>query len=189
MRLNCLSLHIHRFFSINTTILRSLVGWSHRWQIEDMECQLRYLSICGFRCLWWVLESILHGYRGTTVFVPILIILKLSWPPFCLSVSLLLVATHSSTLAWKIPWMEEPVRLQSMGFQRIRHEWATSLSLISVQSSLTLVTPRTAACPGFPVHHQLPELAQTHVHWFGDDIQPSHPLSSPSPPAFNLSQP
>ena len=40
--------------------------------------------------------------------------------------------------------------------------------------------------PGFPVHHQLPELAQTHVHWVGDSIQPSHPLSSPSPPAFNL---
>ena len=42
--------------------------------------------------------------------------------------------------------------------------------------------------PGFPVHHQLLELAQTHVHWVTDAIQPSHPLSSPSPPAFNLSQ-
>ena len=42
--------------------------------------------------------------------------------------------------------------------------------------------------PGFPVPHQLPELTQTHVHWVGDAIQPSHPLSSPSPPAFNLSQ-
>ena len=42
--------------------------------------------------------------------------------------------------------------------------------------------------PGLPVHHQLPELAQTHVHRVGDAIQPSHPLSSPSPPAFNLSQ-
>ena len=42
--------------------------------------------------------------------------------------------------------------------------------------------------PGFPVHHQHPELAQTHVHWAGDAIQPSHPLSSPSPPAFNLSR-
>ena len=40
--------------------------------------------------------------------------------------------------------------------------------------------------PGFPVHHQLPELAQTHVHRVSDAIQPSHPLSSPSPPAFNL---
>ena len=42
--------------------------------------------------------------------------------------------------------------------------------------------------PGLPVHHQLPELAQTHVHRVGDAIQPSHPLLSPSPPAFNLSQ-
>ena len=42
--------------------------------------------------------------------------------------------------------------------------------------------------PGLPVHHQLPELTQTHAHWVGDAIQPSHPLSSPSPPAFNLSQ-
>jgi len=42
--------------------------------------------------------------------------------------------------------------------------------------------------PGFPVLHQLPELAQTHIHRVSDAIQPSHPLSSPSPPAFNLSQ-
>ena len=42
--------------------------------------------------------------------------------------------------------------------------------------------------PGLPVHHQLAEFTQTHVHWVGDAIQPSHPLSSPSPPAFNLSQ-
>ena len=42
--------------------------------------------------------------------------------------------------------------------------------------------------PGFPVHHQLPEFAQIHVYRVGDAIQPSHPLSSPSPPAFSLSQ-
>ena len=42
--------------------------------------------------------------------------------------------------------------------------------------------------PGFPVHHQLPELAQTHVYWVGDAIQPSYPLLSPSPSAFNVSQ-
>ena len=42
--------------------------------------------------------------------------------------------------------------------------------------------------PGSPVHHQLLEIAQTHVHWISDAIQPSHPLSSPSPAAFNLSQ-
>ena len=48
--------------------------------------------------------------------------------------------------------------------------------------------PMDCSTPGFPVHHQLPELTQTHVHRVGDAIQPSHPLSSPSPPAINLSQ-
>ena len=56
------------------------------------------------------------------------------------------------------------------------------------QSSLTFCDPMNCSTPGFPVHHQLPELAQTHVHRVGDAIQPSHPLWSPSPPAFNLSQ-
>ena len=53
---------------------------------------------------------------------------------------------------------------------------------------LTVCSPMDCSTPGFPVHHQLPELAQTHVHRVGDTIQPSHPLSSPSHPAFNLSQ-
>ena len=56
------------------------------------------------------------------------------------------------------------------------------------QSCLTLCNPMNCSTPGFPVHHQLPELIQTHVHWVGDAIQPSHPLSSPCPPAFNHSQ-
>ena len=55
------------------------------------------------------------------------------------------------------------------------------------QSCLTLCNPMECSMPGFPVHHQLLEPAQTHVHWVGDAIQPSHPLFSPSPPAFNLS--
>ena len=46
----------------------------------------------------------------------------------------------------------------------------------------------SGSTPGLPVYHQLPEFTQTHVHWVGDAIQPSHPLSSPSPPALNLSQ-
>ena len=52
----------------------------------------------------------------------------------------------------------------------------------------TLCNPMDCSRPGFPVHHQLPELTQTHVHWVGDTIQLSHLLSSPSPPALNLSQ-
>ena len=56
------------------------------------------------------------------------------------------------------------------------------------QSCLTLCDPLNRSTPGLPVHHQLPEFTQTHVHRVGDAIQPSHPLSSPSPPAPNPSQ-
>ena len=189
------------------------------------------------------------------------------------------MAPHSRTLAWKMPWTEEPGRLQSMGSRRVGHGWATSLSHIgegngsplqcsclenprdggawwaavygvtqsrtwlkqlssssmvskggkesftsasqakwvsvdvdstspphhqkeitcvplyaedscylTAQSCPTLCDTVDCSTPGFPVHHQLPESAQTHVHWVGDAIQPSHLLSSPSPPAFNLSQ-
>ena len=60
-------------------------------------------------------------------------------------------------------------------------------TLSSVQS-LSRVRLFAAGLPGFPVHHQLPELTQTHVHPVGDAIQPSHPPSSPPPPVFNLAQ-
>ena len=56
------------------------------------------------------------------------------------------------------------------------------------QSCLTLCDPMTRSTPGFPIHHQLPEFTQTRVHRVHDAIQPSHPLSSPSPPALNPSQ-
>ena len=59
--------------------------------------------------------------------------------------------------------------------------WVTHLCL-------TLCDPMNCSTPGLPVHHQLPEFTQTHVHWVSDAIQPSHPLSSPSPPALKLSQ-
>ena len=68
------------------------------------------------------------------------------------------------------------------------------LGLLSVQFSSvaqscpTLCNPVNRSTPGLPVHHQAPEFTQTHAHWVCDAIQPSHPLSSPSPPAFNLSQ-
>ena len=56
------------------------------------------------------------------------------------------------------------------------------------QSCPTLCNPMNRSTPGLSVHHQLPEFTQTHVHWVGDAIQPSHPLLSPSPPAPNPSQ-
>ena len=65
----------------------------------------------------------------------------------------------------------------------------SSVQFISVaQSCPTLCDPMNCNMPGLPVHQQLPEFTQTHVHWVGDAIQPSHPLSYPPPPALNLSQ-
>ena len=65
----------------------------------------------------------------------------------------------------------------------------SSVQLSSLaQSCPTLWDSIDWSMTGFPVHHQLLELAQTHVHWVGDAIQPPHPLSSPSPPALKLSQ-
>ena len=73
-----------------------------------------------------------------------------------------------------------------------RHDWIV-WGLVPefnsvAQSCPTLCNPMDCGTPGFPVHHQLPELTQTHVHWVGDAIQSSHPLSSPFLPAFDLSQ-
>ena len=66
--------------------------------------------------------------------------------------------------------------------------WFSSVQFSSVtQSCPTLCDSMDCSTPGFPVHHQFPELIQIHAHWVGDAIQPSHPLSSPSSPAFSLS--
>ena len=69
-------------------------------------------------------------------------------------------------------------------------ETETDTRFSSVQSLIipTLCRPMDCSTSGFPVHHQLPEPTQTHVHWVGDAIQPSRPLLSPYPSAFNLSQ-
>ena len=68
----------------------------------------------------------------------------------------------------------------------IRRKATTNLS--SVQFSHSVCNSMDCSMPSFPVHHQLPELAQTHVHWVEDAIHPSHPLLSPSPLALNLTQ-
>ena len=92
------------------------------------------------------------------------------------------------------------LKLQSkmidFGFCALQVDWGrlveTKSHLVpsSVQSlsHVRLCDPMNYSTPGLPVHHQLPELTQTHVHWVSDTIQPSHPLLSPSPPALNLSK-
>ncbi|CAI9153342.1 unnamed protein product [Rangifer tarandus platyrhynchus] len=85
-------------------------------------------------------------------------------------------------------------RATVMGWRRFSLSKTLITILASVQFSSvaqscpTLCKPMDHSTPGFPVHHQLPELTQTHVHQVGDAIQPSHPLLSPSPPTFNTSQ-
>ena len=64
----------------------------------------------------------------------------------------------------------------------------TLLTDYSAQSCPALCDPVSCSTPGLHVRHELPEFTQTHVHWVSDTIQPSHPLLSPSPPTFNLSQ-
>ena len=75
------------------------------------------------------------------------------------------------------------------GIMKVFIEEAGSVQFSSfAQSCPTLCIPMDCSTPGLPAHHQLPEPAQTHVHRVGDAIQPSHPLLSPFPPTFNLSQ-
>ena len=67
-------------------------------------------------------------------------------------------------------------------------QWGHSFSSVQSLSRVWLCDSMDCSTPGFPVHHQLPEFTQTHVHWVGDAIQPYLPLSFPLPTAFNLSQ-
>ena len=89
--------------------------------------------------------------------------------------------THSSILARKMPWTG---RLK--GYSPWGRKESDQFS--SVQSCPTPCDPMNRSTPGLPVHHQPLEFTQTHVHQVGEAIQPSHPLSSPSPPAPNPSQ-
>ena len=88
--------------------------------------------------------------------------------------------------------LESSINCECKGVQNLTkklQEVLPSVQFSSVaQSCLTFCDPMNRNMPGLPVHHQLPEFTQTHVHRVGDAIQPSHPLSSPSPPAPNPSQ-
>ena len=93
-------------------------------------------------------------------------------------------------LCGSAPWELGPVQLLTAKPQARGSQASFEFSQFSsvTQSCPTLCDPMNCSTPGLPVHHQLPEFTQTHVHRVGDAIQPSHPLSSPSPPALNLSQ-
>ena len=85
------------------------------------------------------------------------------------------------------PHMLKLLCSQNKLFTKSCNAWKLIVSS-GIQSCPTLWDLMDCSTLGFPVHHRLPELTQTPVHWVIDAIQPSHPLSSPSPPAFSLSQ-
>ena len=94
---------------------------------------------------------------------------------------------HMKMVAWLPQWARLRLDANSVSFPSPSSSTSEPYFFFWVQfgsitqSCLTLYNPMDCSTPGFPVHHQLPELAQTHVHQVGDAIQPSHPLSSPSP--------
>ena len=95
------------------------------------------------------------------------------------------IALHSLTIFFLWIGLGKNVFAYNYGFL-ISYILSVQFSSVA-QSCLTLCDPRDCSMPGFPIHHQLPEPTQTHVHCISDAIQPSHPLSSTPPPTFNPS--
>ena len=99
------------------------------------------------------------------------------------------MATHSTILAWRISWIEEAGELTVHRFAKSQ-TWLKWLSSVQFSHSVMFnsLRPHDLQHTRPPCPSPTPEFTQTHVHWVSDAIQPSHPLLSPSPPAFNLSQ-
>ena len=109
--------------------------------------------------------------------------------PCCLRHLCLLDSFLSRLLKWKLTLPRSPHCSDTVFPFWAHRVWPRALSVqFSCSACLTFCRCMRCSMPGLPVHHQVLELLQTHVHRVGDAIQPAHPLSSPSPPAFNLSQ-
>ena len=123
--------------------------------------------------------TLLHGWREYKMVQPLW---KTVWW-FLKSLNIEL-PNDPATLLWGIYLKEQKTVFK----QKFVHK-CSSVQFSSVaQSCPTLCDPMNCCTPGLPVHHQLPEFTQTHVHRVSDAMQPSHSLSSPSPPAPNPSQ-
>ena len=98
------------------------------------------------------------------------------------------------TLGYRFHWIDSKTdckifTINNLEVATIKKRFKVYIQFNSVtQSCLTLCDSMDCSTPAFPIHQQLLGLSQTHVHWVSDAVQPSHPLSSPFPPAFNLSQ-
>ena len=126
-------------------------------------CEGVFLVVCEQNWIKWIALPSVGGLNRTKV---------------CKVSSFLSLLTISSTPVCRL-WFTTDIP-GSQAFSSVQFSSAA-------QSCLTLCDPMNRT-PGLPVHHQLSEFTQTHVHWVGDAIQPSHPLLSPTPPAPNPSQ-
>ena len=108
--------------------------------------------------------------------------LHIRWPKYwSFSFSIISSKEHPGLISFRMDWLD------LLAVQGTLMSLLQQFSSVT-QSCPTVCDPMNRSMPGLLVHHQLPEFTQTHVHRVSDAIQPSHPLSSPSPPAFNLSQ-
>ena len=140
--------------------------WRTVWRfLKKLEIELPYdpaIPLLGIHTE----ETRIERDMCTPMFISVLFILGRTWKqPRCPS------ADEWIRKQWYIYTMEHSVQFSSV-----------------TQMCPTLCDPMNRSTPGLPVHHHLPEFTQTHVHRVNDAIQPSHPRSSPSPPAPNLSQ-
>ena len=131
------------------------------WSKSEREKQISYINACIWNLERWYWWTYLQGSSGDR---------------------------DIENRLWT--WAVLAGRKEKVGqVERVAWKHIHSVQFSSVaQSCPALWDPVNRSTPGLPVHHQLPESIQTHVHGVGDAFQPSHPLSSPSPPAINLSQ-
>jgi len=147
-------------------------------------CSMLCGSLDGKR-VWGRMDSYIH--MAETVCCPPEIITAL-----LIGYAAVLLSCFSHVRLFVIQWLQ-PARLlcpwdspgKNTGVGSHSHLWVRFSSI--AQLCPTVCNPMDCTTSGLPVHHQLLEFTQTRVHWVGDAIQPSHPLSSPSPPAFSLS--
>ena len=169
----CCALHMQNLF-----ISCKFVPWKTSSQFSHPWVSIILLSV-------WLLEATCKWHHMVFVFLQLN---SLSRMP---SSSIHIVANDRILLWWRLrlfPYLDY-VRIHGVANIFLISSFHFFWFWCSVTKSCpTLFDPMSCSTPGLPVHHHLPELTQTHVHWDGDAIQPSHPLLSPSPPALNLSQ-
>ena len=134
-------------------------------------------KLINFECIYFE-----HIYFSTTVWITMTQIEHRDWKTTTTKIL--------STLSRK----KKKITIIKMTYDQIHWGWEIcNIYIIFQFSSITCLSqthcdPIDCSTPGLPVNHQIPEFTQTHVHWVGDAIQPSHPPPSPSPATFNLSQ-